>query len=217
MSEKVAAVFVSVDSIVPWEKNPRLNDYAVAKVAESIREFGFGAPIVCRSADRMIIKGHTRWKAAQQLGLTEVPVRFLDISAEKARQLAIADNKLGELAGWDETLLKEAFAEIEAFKVDTTVPQVNTLELIGFDAPEVKRITSQVLDNGEKLLNYQPKPQTASREKFEAAEVKQIVLYLDGPKYDETLAKLQKLQEQHALTSNTEAVLFAIEQACADA
>ena len=51
-----------VTEIVPYENNPRVNDDAVDKVAESIREFGFQQPIVV-DKDGVIIVGHTRQKA----------------------------------------------------------------------------------------------------------------------------------------------------------
>jgi ParB-like chromosome segregation protein Spo0J len=63
----------SPDSIKPYDRNPRLNDSAVDAVARSITEFGFRQPIVVDSDD-VIVVGHTRWKAAQQLGLSKVPV-----------------------------------------------------------------------------------------------------------------------------------------------
>ena len=62
-----------IDDIAPYEKNPRQNDAAVEAVAASIREFGFRQPIVVDEAG-VIICGHTRFKAAQQLGLAKVPV-----------------------------------------------------------------------------------------------------------------------------------------------
>ena len=62
-----------ITSIRPYENNPRLNDPAVDAVAASIREFGFRQPIVVDEAS-VIIVGHTRYKAALKLGLTEVPV-----------------------------------------------------------------------------------------------------------------------------------------------
>ena len=57
--------------IRPYEKNPRINDAAVEAVARSIREYGFRQPIVV-DADGVIIVGHTRLKAAKQLGLEQV-------------------------------------------------------------------------------------------------------------------------------------------------
>jgi DNA modification methylase len=93
---------VETGSIRAWPKNPRKNDgEPVARVADSIRRFGFAAPIVARLATREIIAGHTRWKAAQLLKLTHVPVRFVDLDERQAHLLALADNRLGELAEWD--------------------------------------------------------------------------------------------------------------------
>lgn len=107
-------MWVSPADLKPWAKNPRRNDHAVHAVVASIREFGFGAPIVARKANSEIIKGHTRWKAAKELGLELVPVRFLDISESKAHQLARADNKLGELSEWDDELLAAQLPDLDS-------------------------------------------------------------------------------------------------------
>ena len=61
-------IMKSLDEIRPYEKNPRRNDEAVDKVAESIKEFGFKVPIVI-DKDGVIIAGHTRYKAALKLQL----------------------------------------------------------------------------------------------------------------------------------------------------
>jgi ParB-like chromosome segregation protein Spo0J len=98
----VAAEMVDPATLKAWPQNPRKNDgEPVEKVADSIKRFGFAAPIVARRETREIIAGHTRWKAAQKLKLTAVPVRFLDLSEREAHLLALADNRLGELAEWD--------------------------------------------------------------------------------------------------------------------
>ena len=91
--------------IRPYDKNPRLNDNAVAAVAASIREFGFRQPIVV-DTDGVIICGHTRYKAAQKLGLEKVPVHVAkDLTPEQIKAYRIADNKTGELAEWNYDLL----------------------------------------------------------------------------------------------------------------
>ena len=64
---------MKLSEIHPYEKNPRFNDGAVEAVANSIKEFGFLQPIVV-DKDFVVVVGHTRLKAAEQLGLTEVPV-----------------------------------------------------------------------------------------------------------------------------------------------
>lgn len=62
-----------IEMVKPYPNNPRKNDEAVEKVAASIREFSFQQPIVVDQGG-VIIAGHTRYKAAQMLGLQEVPV-----------------------------------------------------------------------------------------------------------------------------------------------
>ena len=84
--------------IYPYEHNPRKNDGAVDYVANSIREFGFKQPIVV-DKNGVIIVGHTRYKAAQKLGLETAPVVVADdLDEEKARAYRLADNKTNELA-----------------------------------------------------------------------------------------------------------------------
>ena len=105
-------------ALKPYEKNPRKNDDAVAAVAASIREFGFRVPIIC-DADHVIICGHTRLKAAEMLGLEEIPVIVADdLTPEQVRAFRLADNKTAELATWDEELLAQELAEICAIDMD---------------------------------------------------------------------------------------------------
>lgn len=114
---EAAAVWVEIERLKPWSDNPRDNDHAVEGVAESIRRFGFGAPILARKADGEIIAGHTRIKAAVKLGLDRVPVRYLDLDPVQAHLLALADNRLGEIADWSGEL-SEVLRGLEAEGAD---------------------------------------------------------------------------------------------------
>ena len=102
---------VDVDTLKPWVKNPRKNDKAVDKVISSIKKFGFVAPLIVRKSDRMIIAGHTRWKAAKKLGMTEVPVVWVEMSDNDAALYNIADNRLTEVAEWDFPMLLDIAEE----------------------------------------------------------------------------------------------------------
>ena len=111
--------WVAVGELEPWDRNPRHNDEAVKAVADSISRFGFGAPIVARREGRRIIAGHTRLRAAQSAGLDQVPVRWMDISDADATALALADNRLAEIATWDDEGLADILAELsEEFDAD---------------------------------------------------------------------------------------------------
>ena len=82
--------------IKPYEKNPRKNDSAVDAVANSIKEFGFKVPVVI-DADNVIVCGHTRFKAAQKLGLESVPCIIADdLSPEQIKAFRLADNKVAD-------------------------------------------------------------------------------------------------------------------------
>jgi DNA modification methylase len=108
-----AAVWVDLEQLRPWEQNPR-RDQPVEDVSKSISRFGFAAPILARRDNREIIAGHTRYKAAVQLGLKKVPVRWMDLDQSEARALALADNRLTEVAEWDDEQLRAAIREIES-------------------------------------------------------------------------------------------------------
>lgn len=99
--------WMPIGCIKPYGKNPRRNDGAVEALANSITEFGFKNPIIV-DKDLVIIAGHTRLKAAKLLGLKEVPVVVAsDLSEAQTRAYRLADNKIGELAEWDDEFLQE--------------------------------------------------------------------------------------------------------------
>lgn len=137
---EVAAVWTKLTDLVGWEGNPRINAQAVPKVAESIQEFGFGAPVVAQKGTGLVIAGHTRIEAARLLGMSAVPVRFIDITDAKAKALALADNKLGELADWDDAKLADVIRALQD-------EDVALLEAAGFDDRELVRILSEKGDN----------------------------------------------------------------------
>lgn len=126
--------------IRPYDKNPRINDDAVNAVAASIREFGFRQPIVVDAED-VIICGHTRWKAAQKLGLEKVPVHVAkDLSPEQIKAYRIADNQTASLAEWNYDLLPLELADLQAANYD--------LGMLGFDAEELAKLLDPGVEEG---------------------------------------------------------------------
>ena len=122
--------------IIPYENNPRNNEDAVDKVAESLKEFGWQQPIVVDS-DGVVIAGHTRLKAAQKLGMETAPVVVADgLTDEQVRAYRLADNKTGEFAGWNFEMLNA-----ELFEID----QID-MEKFGFD---MEQFTDAITDGRE--------------------------------------------------------------------
>jgi len=121
-----------IDTIKPYESNPRINDDAVDAVAASLKEFGFRQPIVV-DADGVIIVGHTRWKAARKLGLANVPVHVAtDLSPEQIKAYRIADNQTATLAEWDFDLLPIELKDLQGADYD--------LSLLGFGDKELAQL-----------------------------------------------------------------------------
>jgi DNA modification methylase len=122
----------ALSSIRPYENNPRLNDEGVDAVAASIKEYGFRQCLVV-DEDGVIIVGHTRYKAAQKLGLETVPVHVaVGLSPEQARAYRLADNQTATLSRWDQDKLPFELAELQKAGYD--------LDLTGFSGDELMRL-----------------------------------------------------------------------------
>ena len=131
------------DELIPYINNPRINDYAVDKVAASIAEFGFNVPIVI-DKDNVIITGHTRLKAAKKLKLDKVPtISADDLTKAQVKAFRIADNKVSEYASWDEDLLKLELQDLTNIGAD--------LDPIGFETDELDKLFEGLAEslNGE--------------------------------------------------------------------
>ena len=122
-----------INSIKPYENNPRkLSEKAIEKVAMSLKEYGFRQPIVV-DKDRIIVAGHTRFRASKKLGLKQVPVSIIDnLTPEQINAYRIADNRTAEESEWDNELLKMEIKELEDkdFKLD----------LLGFNEDQLNNL-----------------------------------------------------------------------------
>ena len=114
--------------LIPYENNPRINDEAVKYVAESIKQFGWKVPMVI-DENNIIVSGHTRYKAAQELGIEEVPCIIADdLTEEQIKAFRLADNKVGEIAQWDMGKL-----ELELEELDFDMGDFGFIELADLD------------------------------------------------------------------------------------
>ena len=104
-----------IGDIKPYPTNPRIiSDEVVTSVAKSIETFGWQQPIVV-DKNGFIIAGHTRYMAAQKLEQETVPVQRADeLTPEQVAAYRILDNKLGDMAEWNEELLDVEFMKFDA-------------------------------------------------------------------------------------------------------
>lgn len=135
---------VPISQLQPWPENPRLMPEAeMKKLMRSIEAFGLVEPLVVRRSDHLVIGGHQRLEAAKALGMTKVPVVFVEVSDEQAKTLNLALNKIqGE---WDLPKLGELLNELrELPDFDVT--------LSGFEFGEIEELLSE-------LEHQQPLPE----------------------------------------------------------
>lgn len=128
-----------LDEIIPYENNPRINDEAVEFVKNSIMKFGFRNPIIVDKYG-VIVCGHTRYKAAKELGLETVKCIVADdLTPEQIAAYRLADNKTAEMSQWDPE------------KLDSELEGIQDIDMtdFGFDLDDVGNDVDDSEDIGE--------------------------------------------------------------------
>ncbi len=129
---------IKLGDLKGYENNPRTNDKAVKYVANSIKKFGFLVPMVI-DKDNVIVCGHTRYLASQELNLNTVPcIRAENLTDKQIKAFRIADNKIHEKSSWNNDLLKEELTELQNFGFD--------LEELGFLDFEIDYLFDKEVD-----------------------------------------------------------------------
>src|SRR6266849_5333593 len=132
--------------LVHYARNPRKNDHVVDRMVSSIREFGFKVPVLARS-NGDVIDGHLRLKAAERLGITEVPVILCDDWSEaQVKAFRLLVNRSVNWADWDEELLALEIEELKGMDFN--------LDLTGFDSMEIDGFLRD--DAEEQLAEFAP-------------------------------------------------------------
>jgi len=197
--DEVAAIWEDIKELVPWDQNPRLNQKSIEMVASSIKRFGFSAPIVARKQDKMVIAGHTRLEAAKKIGLQKVPVRYLDLDPADAKMLALADNKIGEIAEWNDDLLQTILKDLRENENDISVLGWTDLEL------------ESILD--EKTDYYDDDDFSDETDESVASDVRQVVLWFSPEEHEVFLSCIQSLSKKLGTESQSTTILEALKNA----
>lgn len=131
---------VATTEVIPYARNPRKNEDAIAKVSASLKEYGWQQPIVV-DADMVIIAGHTRLEAAKRLKMEKVPIHIADkLTEAQVKAFRIADNRVSQEAEWDMDLLKIELGDLEGLEFD--------LSLTGFDDDELNALMVEAVEEG---------------------------------------------------------------------
>jgi len=144
----------NIEELKPYKQNARKHsEKQISKIADSIRQFDFNNPILIDRSNT-IIAGHGRWEAAKKLKMAQVPTLCLDhLSPDEVRAYVLADNKLAEMAGWDQELLAIELQHLTSIDLDFNV------EILGFDAGEIDFIiggdVKEKLDPADEVVEPQ--------------------------------------------------------------
>jgi DNA modification methylase len=148
ITEKRELKNVPLADLIPYARNPRKNDPAVQRVAASLKEYGLVKNSIVVDEDMVLITGHTTLKAMQALKWATAPevTQVFGLTEAQKKAYRIADNKLGELAAWDDELLALELDDLKVLDFD--------LDLTGFDDKELGKI----LDAGKEASedDYEP-------------------------------------------------------------
>jgi DNA modification methylase len=193
---------VAIDLLSPDPTNPRrISEDELDALERSLRQFGFVQPVLARREDQTVIGGHQRLVAARRLGLTSVPVTWLDVSVEQARLLGLALNKIS--GSWDDALLARLLADLQA------TPELD-LSFSGFGEDEItellrslevreKREQVEIFDLDEALEEATHTPRTKPGDLWVLGEHR--LLCGDSTKVDD-VARLLDGAEPRLLTTD---------------
>lgn len=160
MNSSIEIVMRKIGELKPYENNPRHNDMAVDAVAASIQQFGFKNPVII-DKDGVIVAGHTRYKAAKKLGITDIPcISADDLSDEQIKAFRLADNKTAELIQEVEaTDIPEEIREflIQAARRHNVFNYRNIAEYYAHAEPEVQKLFEKsalvIIDVNDAIAN----------------------------------------------------------------
>ena len=92
--EKLQIQYVKPSDIKPNSYNPnRQSDRDFELLLKSMKEDGFTQPVIVQKSTKEIVDGEHRWRAGQALGMSEIPVVFVDMTDEQRRVSTLRHNR----------------------------------------------------------------------------------------------------------------------------
>tara|TARA_R110000803_G_scaffold162194_1_gene225832 strand:+ start:30663 stop:31301 length:639 start_codon:yes stop_codon:yes gene_type:complete len=188
---------INPGKLIPYDKNPRINDHAVKAVADSIKKHGMNQPVLV-DQDFRICVGHTRTLASIENGLKKIPVIVKEMTEAEFIEYNIADNKTGELSNWDEKQLSELMIDLAGL-------DVNPAEIPGFSDKEMEDLLT--FDENDSPGD---KKETKKQSKRTSQESTKLVYNVTAKQAMEIDSKLDAIIRENGLDNQVEAILFAL-------
>lgn len=206
IADSLAELVVPIDSVTPYEDNPRQGD--IGAIAVSLDQFGQVKPIVVNRPTGVIVGGNHTWLAAKELGSEVIAVSWVEMTEDEARAFMLADNQIGQLGGFDESLLARQIAELqdhEDLMIATAYSPTDVAEILAkqdLDSP-----TSEPGVAGTTSSSMTPAERKAM---YEASAIRSILIPVGVAEYDDLIKRLGELRASLDLDSNADVVIRLI-------
>jgi ParB-like chromosome segregation protein Spo0J len=196
---------VDIDSLKPASYNPRNIDFEeMESLKRSLKQFGFVDPAIIRKKDNMIIGGHQRIEAAKALGWETAPVIIMDVSANDAKLLNVALNKIS--GDWDDVKLANLLKEL---KYDNSVDEL----LTGFTEEELDTLLWDLgQDDLDEELREEDPDKLDTPEVYDERDVRVIVLSYPLQDYEGITARFDELVKEFEVESYSDVVIQLLER-----
>ncbi len=218
VEEETRLEYMDAQLLSPWSRNPKQHDFK--QITASMKRFGFTAPPLLDEATQRLIAGHGRVEGLLQLKAAGMPaprkviarmvlidgvqterwfipvIRGLTFKNEQeADAYLIADNRLTELGGWDDTMLRTMLEELKG--------STDELAGVGYDLSELEEIANGV-DPEPSAADAEPKEKL---ENFLTAKTKQIIIFLEPDEYDAVIERMTSAMQHLGVQSHSEVLL----------
>lgn len=203
---------VSIESVRLDPDNARRHpERNIKAISESLLRFGQQKPVVALE-DGTVIAGNGTYAAAKALGWTEILVAFTSLTDQEARAFAIADNRTGELAAWDDEALRSQLEQISLF--DTSL-----LEAAGYAEDELRAMLERApisvaeLGATEGGVSELPSGFTRTLEEWDASQVRSLIFAYPASQYGLVVEALAAIAEEQSLETNADVLVYLLEKA----
>jgi len=201
----VESMLADINSVIPWEGNPRSGDLDVLKA--SITKNGFYQPIVVQRSTNIVLAGNHRRQALIELGATQIPVMYVDVDDVQATRLALADNRTSDLAFYNDEALFELLEQLmSADNLDGTGYDRNAYELLlqGVEASEITGGVRSAPTPDDRLDQYND------------LDIRSIILPYETSVFEEVTQQMALLRDYLNIDTNAELVHKMLNTACAE-
>lgn len=188
------AASVSVDTLNPYEGNPRRSNIQLLK--ESLQTNGQYKPIVVQKNTNVILAGNHIWRAAKELEWPTIDVVFVDVDEAAAKKIVLADNRISELGSYDEELLLDLLQNIDLAGTGYTPFDIDDLLAFIEEQPKPDNLPTRIESN--------------EHDRYAERVIRLLMCQFPNEQYVWVIEKLSEIRVKLNVDSNADALLFAI-------